>query len=377
MINLINNAHSQNAPLATVFLDLSKAFDSINHEVLLRKLYKYGIRGTPHDFFTSYFHNRRQFTKVDNINSNISLVKRGVPQSSALGPLLFIIYLNDITNVNLYSRLIIYADDIVLVHTHSNKEHLKTEIEKDLNSVSSYFNSNDLTPNNSKTKKMFFTRSKNSSLNISFNNTLVEGVDEFRYLGLVIDKELKFKTHILKLSSKINSANYLISSIKFILPEIVLIKLYYSMVHSHLNNHILAWGGTNQISLQPLKVSVNNSIRLICQHPLDTTNKFGHHKILTIPEIYKLKCIEFLYKTINLNKPPLLDEILPSITFNHQHNTRNSRLRLPIIHTEFNRRFFLSNAVKFWNQLPEPIRNLDVTVHSFKYTIKKQFQFTC
>ena len=145
------------------------------------------------------------------------------------------------------------------------------------------------------------------------------------------------------------------------------------MVHSHLNNHILAWGGTNNISLQPLKVSVNNSMRLICYHPLDTSNKFSKHKILTIPEIYQLKCAEFLYKTINLNKPILLEDILPEIYFNHQHDTRNSRLRQPILRTEFNRRFFISNAVNFWNQLPESIRNLDVTLHTFKNTIKKYF----
>ena len=218
---------------------------------------------------------------------------------------------------------------------------------------------------------MFFNRSKtNVNLTININGSPLEQVNEFCYLGLLIDKELKFKNHILNISSKINSANYLLSSLKFILPEFVLIKLYYSLVHSHLNNHILAWGGSNQTSLHPLLVSVNKSIRIICHHPLDTSTKFSHHNILKVPQIYELKLGEIMFKTIVLDKPPLLVNVLPEITFSHEHMTRDDRLRLPRIHTELNRRFFLSNAVRNWNALPKSIKYDSSSVYVFKKAMK-------
>ena len=158
--------------------------------------------------------------------------------------------------------------------------------------------------------------------------------------------------------------------LKRFLSECLLRKLHFSLVYSHLNSHMISWGGTTLSALNPLKVANNKAICNICSHSLNTDNKFTHLQILNIDKIYKLKLAQFMYKTLICNTSPLIENIIPQITFSHEYSTRSNNLKLPKIRTELNRRFFLSNAIKFWLCIPENLKTNNLCSNTFKNKIK-------
>ena len=157
----------------TVFLYLAKAFDSVSHDILLKKLEKYGIRVSVLKLFSSYLSDRYQFVSVNNSNSTLQLIKFGVPQGSILGPLLFLIYINDLPNAtNFFIKL--YADDTVLCAQNKNIEALQNEVNAELNKVHKWLASNKLTLNVKKSKYMIITKQKNDLANFSVK---IDGTD--------------------------------------------------------------------------------------------------------------------------------------------------------------------------------------------------------
>ena len=124
-LEFIYNNLDQNKTVISIFMDFSKAFDCIDHTILLKKLYFYGIRGTPYDWFASYLSNRQQFVNVNDTNSSVKSVSHGVPQGSILGPLLFLIFINDLPNVSPFFKFCMFADDSTLTCKFDNSDELQ------------------------------------------------------------------------------------------------------------------------------------------------------------------------------------------------------------------------------------------------------------
>ena len=195
-------------------------------------------------------------------------------------------------------------------------------------------------------------------IRIVINNTEIEKVDTYRYLGLLIDSDLKFKSHLQLVAAKVNRANGIIHAAKSIFPSNILRTLYFTLVMPHINFHLISWGGAAATHLKPIVVAQNNVLRNICGIPLHghISHVYNQLKILPLTQLYNLRLCEFMYQSINGVKR-LLSSFLDSLSFNHNYETRgHSLFKLPYIRTNVNRIFFLSNAVKLWQALPNTIK---------------------
>ena len=364
-LQAIINSHNNNTHSQAVFVDLRKAFDCVSHQPLINKLYKYGIRGGSQELINSYSTNRKHFTEVDGTRSESLSLNIGVPQGSALGPLFFLIYINDIVKLPLKSKLLLYADDLVLYTESSDFGELKETLENDLELLNEWFKSNKLILNIEKTKSMLFTRCKFKSNPIKYNNQFIEEVEHYKYLGLTIQSNLKFDMHLNYISKKINSVNGSIYGLKNLVPRYVLVKIFYALVYHHINYHILAWGGSNPSLIKRVNVSVNKTVRNIDKSETSTVDKYRNLKILTVNQVYKLRLGQMMHD-LKFKRSCLLRT--PDIYWSHEYSRRNPNLfRLPHTSTEVGRRSFINNGVLLWATLPEDITN---TVGSFTFKNK-------
>ena len=367
----INKANTDKSHFAAVFIDLTKAFDTINHNFLLSKLSHYGFRSNSLFLFANYIKNRLQYTVIEKHISSPLIANCGVAQGSSMGPLLFDIYVNDVVNCLEYCSILIYADDIVLFFSSKSVNDLETHINADLLNLNNWFNFNHLHINLNKTFYLYIPMSKIITEPLfKIGSHVVKRTKEFKYLGLIIDDKLTFRSHILHVTRKVNYINSIINSLKIFLPIFILKKIYYALVQPHINLHINVWGGSTASALNPLRVALNRIIRNMCRMPISTCDKYKHLNILPLTQLYYLRISELFYKTLVLNQSQLLYDIIGEITFNHTYRTRHhDNFRLPRIRTEVNRHFFLTNCIKIWQQLPSEVKDA-TSLYQFKCKFK-------
>ena len=367
----VNKAINEKKYTLAVFLDFSKAFDLVVHNILLAKLERYGIRGITLAFFKSYLHNRKQYVSVNGFDSEIKDITTGVPQGSSLGPLFYLIYSNDITSIFQSAKPSLYADDTILYKSSDNIDDLQHTLNNELTHIFNWSNENKLLLNSEKTKCMLFTTSAHPQFKLTLNSSEIEKVKEFKFLGLWLQDNLKFKKHVSELCKAISRANGTIYSLKNTVPFSVLKNLYYAFVFSYINQNILAWGGSFKTTLKPLNVAHNNVIRNLSLNVEGrrTVDLYDDLKLLTISQIYTLRLSEFMHCTVK-GQGKLNYDFITDVSWNHEHDTRRAEeFRLYHCRTEINRCFFLNHALKLWQHVPDDIKR-SVSLSVFRKNMK-------
>ena len=361
---------------ALIFLDTQKAFDSVSHQKLLKKLEYYGIRGVANSVICSYLRNRKQYVSMYNKRSSEKLVEYGIPQGSILGPLLFLIYVNDLPSA-MQTVPRFFADDTALLTTENNVDNLQCLTNSELSRVSNWMLANNLVVNIAKTVALLVfpqTRKSTTSLTLNFDNQIVQPSESAKYLGIFVDEQLSFKPHIIFLKKKITRSVGVLAKLSYYLPCNTLIILYYSFVHTHLHYTLPLWGPTYKSYLMKLKRLQNKALRIISKTKIrgKMTPQYYKYEILKLENLYNFEIAKLMYQ-FTPSKLPL--------NFNHYFAYLSDVSSYSTRHTSSNDIFllrFMSSKIqhsikyigaKIWNSIPSDLKNASYS--KFKESYQK------
>ena len=350
---------NDNSYLGAIFLDLSKAFDTVPHDILISKLNNYGVRGIAGSLIESYLANRKQFVSVNGVNSSMSSVTIGVPQGSVLGPLLFLIYINDLSVCTTKLKSILFADDTTLYTSNKNVNNLCADMSAELVLVKEWLLSNRLTLNVKKTFYMIFSlRKVPEDTRVTIGSQVLDRQHNGKFLGVILDDKLTFREHTDLVSKKVSKLCGLFFKLKQSFPIHILIKLYYSLIYPYLTYCLLAWGSASHSQLHPILLLQKRVVRILTnsEYLAHTKPLFKELQILDIHKLHDFHTLLHMHRCLVQEKYPELKARVQSLQISHGHNTRTSLLRLPLCKNYVSRKMLLFRCIKSWNVLPAPIK---------------------
>ena len=354
----------------------------MDHELLLNKLFHYGIRGKANDWLRSYLTNRKQHVVVSGIQSFEEIVKCGVPQGSTLGPLLFLIYINDLHHA--FSKSIIhhFADDTNLIFASKNTGTFESVMNYELKILVDWLRANRLSLNETKTELIFFHRPFKTDFAIptlKLNKHKLNPVKSVTYLGVTIDEVLSWNKQIENICRKLSRANGILTKLRHFVSNKTCRSIYYSIFHSHLIYGILIWSFTAQYNIEKIFKLQKKCVRIITFSGFrdHTDPLFANLNFIKIHDIINFQIAKFVFEFLSNKLPPVLNNIFTMKSTIHNYPTRGTlNLYLPKTKTVK----YGINSIKFsgplnWNLLlrNNPSLNEIKTVSKLKKVLYEIF----
>lgn len=364
-----------------LFLDLKKAFDTVDSNILLQKLNRYGVRGNAFQWFVSYLNNRTQSVKYRESISQKLPVTVGVPQGSILGPLLFILYINDMPNLLRDSKAIIFADDTTLFTSSSDVESALYLLQQDADRLAKWFVTNKLSLNLSKTNFMLFTTNvsvRSRTLQLKISGSTIKRVQMCKFLGVLFDERLSWSYHVDHVCQKLRKSIGILKKASAVLDQSTMLTLYYTMIYPHLTYCHLVWGVVSMIHIMRITRLQKRVVRIICKQTrlAHTLPLFEETKIICVNDLYSYFLSLFVYKLSHCLFPQSfqsqIDVNLPVPTADN--TPRRLNVRLPLCRTTLRQKTIHYQVPKFCNdflfrmEIPETL-----SLHSYKKLMKSLF----
>ena len=347
-----------------MLLDIKKAFDTVQHDILLDKLDHYGIRGDALLLVKSYLSNRQQYIKMNDKVSTQQLLNSSVPQGSIVGPLFFLFFINDLISGTTNCEIQLFADDAIVSSSNLNFNTLSEDVNSDLQIVSRWMLSNRLTLNAEKCNSIIFSNRNYQFNDILVNSSSVGNVTECKYLGVHLDKNLNFKSHIKYILNKTSKSCGILYKLRHLFPTETCIRFYYALIYPYLSYCILIWGCTYQVHLDPLIKLQKRVVRTIAKVPRDehTSPLFSRFNLLKLADIYNYSVAVYMFKNKNNFS-----------SNNHTYGTRNRNQLVSMYHRLTQTQKSISfMGPKIWNELPAEIREIDC-INVFKKSVKNWY----
>lgn len=364
--------------IGVCMLDIKKCFDTINHTILCQKLRFYGIVDNEFMFFTSYLQGRSQVVKCNGAVSNKECISLGVPQGSVLGPILFLLYINDVSQHIYLGKANIYADDMLIYTACSSVDEVEENLQKCLNDVQKWYDGNRLIINASKSSSMLIQPRKNTNyvVNVSVNDEVLHQSSTATYLGIDIQDRLQWNHHIDKLCSRLSFKISKLTRLRSYTPPRVLRKIYFACVQPTIDYAITVWGNAPLCYLQNVQRLQNFAGRVLA-NDFDYVNSRGidilkSQRIMNVKQRFIYFSLVQMFKCIHGLAPDYLcDDVLMACEVNDR-STRFcdfNNVYVPFPRKELFKKTFIYNAGSLWNNMPNHLKEISV-LSGFKNALR-------